>query len=211
MSTKTRMQRITLSLATVAVVCIASGYAAVASSTHFRTPTVVVTFDIEKVSADLTERADSEARLRKLFSKIEEELLKRNDAIKTLQESLQSAAEADQEAIIEQLNQLALEAMSYQQFAEKRVDNERSLMFRDLYMKIRNSVADIAKENGYDLVLITDDEREIMVNPKSSSPQEFQVREQIGQQRIVYASSQIDITEQVVTHMNLEWEKRSEK
>ncbi|MBT4531244.1 MAG: OmpH family outer membrane protein [Phycisphaerae bacterium] len=211
MSTKTRMQRITLSLATAAVVCIASGYAAVASSTHFRTPTVVVTFDIEKVSADLTERADSEARLRKLFSKIEEELLKRNDAIKTLQESLQSAAEADQEAIIEQLNQLALEAMSYQQFAEKRVDNERSLMFRDLYMKIRNSVADIAKENGYDLVLITDDEREIMVNPKSSSPQEFQVREQIGQQRIVYASSQIDITEQVVTHMNLEWEKRSEK
>ena len=211
MSTKTRMQRITLSLATVAVVCIVAGYAAVASSTHFRTPTVVVTFNIEKVSADLTERADSEARLRKLFSKIEEELTKRNDAIKTLQESLQSAAEADQEAIIEQLNQLALEAMSYQQFAEKRVDNERSLMFRDLYMKIHSSVADIAKENGYDLVLITDDEREIMVNPKSSSPQEFQVREQIGQQRIVYASSQIDITEQVVTHMNLEWEKRSEK
>ena len=101
--------------------------------------------------------------------------------------------------------------MSYKQFAEKRVDNERSLMFRDLYMKIKSSVADIANENGYDLVLITDDDREILVNPQADTSQEFQVREQIGQQRVVFASDQIDITEQIVTHMNLEWEKRSDK
>ena len=128
-----------------------------------------------------------------------------------LQETLQSAADADKPEIVEQLNQLAIQAMSYKQFAEKRVDNERSLMFRDLYMKIKSSVADIANENGYDLVLITDDDREILVNPQADTSQEFQVREQIGQQRVVFASDQIDITEQIVTHMNLEWEKRSDK
>jgi Skp family chaperone for outer membrane proteins len=206
-----RIQRLTYSLVTVAVVCIVAGYAAVAASTHFRPPTVVVTFSIERVSADLTERADSEASLRNLFSKVETELKSRNESMTALQETLQSAADADKPEIVEQLNQLAIQAMSYKQFAEKRVDNERSLMFRDLYMKIKSSVADIANENGYDLVLITDDDREILVNPQADTSQEFQVREQIGQQRVVFASGQIDITEQIVTHMNLEWEKRSDK
>jgi Skp family chaperone for outer membrane proteins len=206
-----RIQRLTYSLVTVAVVCIVAGYAAVAASTHFRPPTVVVTFSIERVSADLTERADSEASLRSLFSKVETELKSRNESMTALQETLQSAADADKPEIVEQLNQLAIQAMSYKQFAEKRVDNERSLMFRDLYMKIKSSVADIANENGYDLVLITDDDREILVNPQADTSQEFQVREQIGQQRVVFASGQIDITEQIVTHMNLEWEKRSDK
>ena len=206
-----RIQRLTYSLVTVAVVCIVAGYAAVAASTHFRPPTVVVTFSIERVSADLTERADSEASLRNLFSKVETELKSRNESMTALQETLQSAADADKPEIVEQLNQLAIQAMSYKQFAEKRVDNERSLMFRDLYMKIKSSVADIANENGYDLVLITDDDREILVNPQAGTSQEFQVREQIGQQRVVFASDQIDITAQIVTHMNLEWEKRSDK
>ena len=206
-----RIQRLTYSLVTVAVVCIVAGYAAVAASTHFRPPTVVVTFSIERVSADLTERADSEASLRNLFSKVETELKSRNESMTALQETLQSAADADKPEIVEQLNQLAIQAMSYKQFAERRVDSERSLMFRDLYMKIKSSVADIANENGYDLVLITDDDREILVNPQTNTSQEFQVREQIGQQRVVFASGQIDITEQIVTHMNLEWEKRSDK
>jgi Skp family chaperone for outer membrane proteins len=211
MFTRKRMHRYTISFATVAVVCIVAGYAAVAASTHFRPPTVVSTFSIERVSADLTERADSEASLRTLFAKVETELKRRNEAMATLQETLQSSSDADKPEIIEQLNQLAIQAMSYKQFAEKRIDNERSLMFRDLYMKIKSSVADIAKENGYDLVLITDDDRDIVVNPQSNAPQELQVREQINQQRIVFTSPQIDITEQIVTHMNLEWEKRSDK
>jgi len=206
-----RIQRLTYSLVTVAVVCIVAGYAAVAASTHFRPPTVVVTFSIERVSADLTERADSEASLRNLFSKVETELKSRNESMTALQETLQSAADADKPEIVEQLNQLAIQAMSYKQFAERRVDSERSLMFRDLYMKIKSSVANIANENGYDLVLITDDDREILANPQTNTSQEFQVREQIGQQRVVFASGQIDITAQIVTHMNLEWEKRSDK
>jgi Skp family chaperone for outer membrane proteins len=211
MQNKTRTNRNSICIAAVAVMCIVAGYAAVAASTHLRPPTVVVTFNIENVTADLTERADAEARLRDLIMKIEDESTKRVDAIKALQESFSAAAEVDQSAIAEQLEQLTLEAMSYKRFAEMRIDNERSLMFRDLYQKIHSSVSDIAKENGYDLVIISDDDREILVNPNSNTPREYQVREQIEGQRVVFASSQIDITEQIVTHMNLEWEKRSDK
>ena len=128
----------------------------------------------------MTERADAEVRLRELVTKIQDESEKRIDAIKTLQEGLAEAPEAEQVAIMEQLDQLTLEAMSYQRFVEMRIDNERSLMFRDLYLKIQSAVADIATENGYDLVTISDDDREILVNPKLlKKSREFQVREQI--------------------------------
>ena len=210
MSTKTQVQRITVSLAMITIVCIAVGYAAVAASTHLRPPTVVVTFNIERVTADLTERVDAEARLRELVTKIEDERMRRLDEIKNLQEGLEAAAEADQQAIMEKLDQLTLEAMTYQRFADMRIDNERSLMFRDIYLKIKTSVSDIAEENGYDLVLLSDADRDVIVNPNSKTPREFQVREQIELQRIAFASTQIDITEQIVTHMNLEWEKRSD-
>ncbi len=210
MSLHTRTQRITVVLATIAIVCMVAGYAAVAATALKRPPTVVVTFNISRVTANLTERAASEARLRELVSKIEDERTKRIEAINILQESFLEATDAEKLEVVDQLDQLNLEAISYQRFAGMRIDNERSLMFRDIYQKISKAVADISEENGYDVVLISDDDREIIVDPESKMPREFQVREQIGLQRVVFASAQTDITDQIVTHMNLEWEKRSD-
>ena len=210
MSTNTRIRKISLSLTLMTLVTVVAGYAAVAT-THLRPPTVVVTFNIERVTADLTERADAEARLRELVTTIRDESEKRVDAINSLREGLEEAPESEQAEIMEQLDQLTLEAMSYKRFVEMRIDNERSLMFRDLYLKIQSAVADIATENGYDLVIISDDDREILVNPNAKKAREFQVREQIELQRVVFSSSQIDITDQIVTHMNLEWEKRADQ
>ena len=210
MSTNTRIRKISLSLTLMTLVTVVAGYAAVAT-THLRPPTVVVTFNIERVTADLTERADAEARLRELVTTIIDESEKRVDTINSLREGLEEAPESEQAEIMEQLDQLTLEAMSYKRFVEMRIDNERSLMFRDLYLKIQSAVADIATENGYDLVIISDDDREILVNPNAKKAREFQVREQIELQRVVFSSSQIDITDQIVTHMNLEWEKRADQ
>ena len=210
MSKHTRIRRTSVSLSIMTLVIVLAGYAAVATS-NMRPPTVVVTFNIERVTADLTERADAEVRLRELVTKIQDESEKRVEAIQSLQEGLEEAPEAEKAAIMEQLDQLTLEAMSYQRFVEMRIDNERSLMFRDLYLKIQSAVADISTKNGYDLVLISDDDRDIIVNPNSKKAREFQVREQIELQRIVFSSSQIDITDQIVTHMNLEWEKRADQ
>jgi Skp family chaperone for outer membrane proteins len=121
-----------------------------------------------------------------------------------------SASDADRVDIGEQLELKTLEAVSYQRFAASQIDNERSLMLRDIYNKIKSSVATLAEENGYDIVLISDVQREVVVNPQSEIPREVQVLERIGLQRAMYTSSQIDITEQIVAHMNLEWEKRSD-
>tara|TARA_B100000959_G_C14864497_1_gene575650 strand:+ start:241 stop:885 length:645 start_codon:yes stop_codon:yes gene_type:complete len=206
-SGKNRLQRMTCTFAFASVVCIIAGYAAVAATTQMLAPTVVATFSIEEVIADLTERADAETKLRNLIMGIEEKTKSKFDEVAKLEKELDATDNVDRPIINEELDLLKLEALSYQNFAASQVDIERSLMYRDLYQKIQTSVADIAEQNGYGLVLINDANREIMVNPKTKVSREFQVREQIEVKRIVYASNQIDITEQIVSHMNLEWEK----
>ena len=207
---KAQSQQKAWTIATVIVVCVVAGYAAVATTNNLRQPTVVVTFNIEQVVADLTEKADSEARLRALVTKIEDERQERLGAINQLKSSMDSSFDADRTKISEQLELQTLEAVSYQRFAAMQVDNERSLMLRDIYNKIKSSVATISQENGYDIVLISDVQRDVVVNSQSEIPREVQVLERIGLQRAMYTSSQIDITDQIVAHMNLEWEKRTD-
>jgi Skp family chaperone for outer membrane proteins len=204
-----QLQKLTMAFAMTTVIAIVVGYAAVAASSQMRPPTVVVTFNIEQVTADLTERGDSEVKLRKLLTSIEDEKNLKFKAIEELNVAIESAADADRGVLLENLDKLKLSAISFQRYAVSQIDIERSLMFRDLYLKIKKSVAEVADENGYDLVLISDNTREILVNPNAKVSREFQVREQIEVKRIMFASNQIDITEQIVTHMNLEWEKNS--
>jgi len=204
-----QLQKLTMVFAMTTIIAIVVGYAAVAASSQMRPPTVVVTFNIEQVTADLTERGDSEVKLRKLLTNIEDEKNLKFKAIEELNVAIESAADADRGVLLENLDKLKLSAISFQRYAVSQIDIERSLMFRDLYLKIKKSVAEVADENGYDLVLISDNKREILVNPNAKEPRDFQVREQIKVKRIMFASNQIDITEQIVTHMNLEWEKNS--
>ena len=204
-----QLQKLTMVFAMTTVIAIVVGYAAVAASSQMRPPTVVVTFNIEQVTADLTERGDAEVKLRKLLTNIEDEKNLKFKAIEELNVAIESAADADRGVLLENLDKLKLSAISFQRYAISQIDIERSLIFRDLYLKIKKSVAEVADENGYDLVLISDNTREILVNPNAKVSREFQVREQIEVKRIMFASNQIDITEQIVTHMNLEWEKNS--
>ena len=195
----------------VTLISIVIGYGAAATTAHFRPPTVVVTVNIGQVLTDLTEKADSEANLQTLITKIENGLNERQVKVDEMREVYADAADADKEEIEDMLEQLMLEGVSYQRFAEAQIDNEKSLMLRDLYIKIKYAIVSISEENGYDIVLISDVEREIRFAQNSQVSRESQVLEQIGFQRAVYTSSQIDITEQVVTHMNLEWEKHSNR
>jgi len=181
-----QLQKLTMVFAMTTVIAIVVGYAAVASSSQLRPPTVVVTFNIEQVTADLTERGDAEVKLRKLITNIEDEKKLKFKAIEELNVAIESAADADRGVLLENLDKLKLSAISFQRFAVSQIDIERSLMFRDLYQKIKKSVGEVADENGYDLVLISDNTREILVNPNAKVSREFQVREQIEVKRIMF-------------------------
>ena len=128
---------------------------------------------------------------------IEEEKNLKFGAIEDMVAAIESASDADRPLLQEQMDHLKLSALSFQRFSMSQIDIERSLMFRDLFHKIKEAVSVVADENGYDLVLINDDKRDIVVNPNLQVKREFQVREQIEVKRIMFVSNQIDIAEQI--------------
>lgn len=209
MSSKPWIKNPILAIACLTIACVTAGYTAVAATSRLQPPTVVVTFNIGEVLSELTEKADSEAKLQALINKIQDGLKERSDKMEALREAANAADEIEKPDLVDQFEQLSLEVFSFKRFAELQVDNERSLMLRDMFIKIKESVIVIAEENGYDIVLVSDVDREVTFNTNSKVPRETQVLEQIGFQRAVYTSSQIDVTEQIVTHMNLEWEKHA--
>ncbi|MDP7005719.1 MAG: OmpH family outer membrane protein [Phycisphaerales bacterium] len=205
MINKYKLQRTTWGLAVSTLVLVVAGYTAVAATARMRPPTVVVTFNIEDVLEGLDERADAEAKLETLRNKITDEKKKRGDSIIELQELLKSVSDADKEELVEELVQLRYSYDSYDLYSKKHMDGERALMLQDLYYKIQTAVEEVATESGYDIVLINDVGRSVNPNDNSKIPREIQVLELISQRRAIFASEQVDISDQIVTHMNLEW------
>ncbi|HIB49782.1 MAG TPA: hypothetical protein EYO40_00585 [Phycisphaerales bacterium] len=117
-----QLQKLTMVFAMTTVIAIVVGYAAVASSSQLRPPTVVVTFNIEQVTADLTERGDAEVKLRKLITNIEDEKKLKFKAIEELNVAIESAADADRGVLLENLDKLKLSAISFQRFAVSQID-----------------------------------------------------------------------------------------
>ncbi len=199
---------------TATIMLLAGGglaYSAVASQAADRSRTPVVTFNIQKVMDNLTQRADLAAELSERLQAIQDKIDQDLGDIGMLEEQLAGEATSQQKVLAEELEQKKLAMMSYQRFARSQVDIERSLILRDLHRAIQESVADIAKANGYDLVLINDSGMQITVNPESTLSREQQVRDQVRAQRIFFADSGINITDQVVTQMNLDWNARTSR
>jgi hypothetical protein len=136
-SSKNRLQRTAWVFFMASVFCVVAGYAAVAATSQMKPPTVVVTFDIEQVISDLTERADSETKLVKLIMDIEETAKAKFDAVAKLEEELDATSDADRPIVSEELDKLKLEALSYQRFASAQVDIERSLMYKKFKLRFK--------------------------------------------------------------------------
>ena len=70
---------------------------------------------------------------------------------------------------------------------------------QSLFRDIKEAVSTIAVANNYDLVIASDDSMELSRELSSRA-----TNEQISMHRVYFANDQIDITEQIVTQMNLE-------
>ena len=72
-------------------------------------------------------------------------------------------------------------------------------MLRDLYMKVDAAAENLAKKNGYDLVLVSDE--------KAPIPQDDQAaaRRAMLLKRMLYVNPTLDITQELVQTMNNEF------
>ena len=175
------------------------GFRAVGSSMDARPPTVVVVFNLQKVFDNFIDRAVLGAGFKKLEEQINVERTRRKELVDSLMKSYEEAGDEDRDALFDQIQQAMGEAEKYVEFTEREKDLERSLIMQSLFRDIKEAVATIATANNYDLVIASDESMEL--SPELSSRA---TNEQVSMHRVYFANDQIDITEQIVTQMNLE-------
>jgi Skp family chaperone for outer membrane proteins len=167
-----------------------------------RSPTIAVV-DLRKVLSQLNERAQAEASLKTMAESLQAEMDRRQNELKDVDQKIADTQDpAARRRLQEDRAFKALDAESWAALKSNEVDAERALLLQSLYRSIREAAAAMAKDLGYDLVVMDDATAEIRVNSESQATRESQVSQQINARRLLYANPELDITDSLITRMN---------
>ena len=186
------------------VVSAGIGYRAVAVAIESRPPTVVVVFNLQQVFDSFVERAVLRAGYKELEAEIDAERLVRKTNVEALIAAYDEAGDEGKNLLFDQIQQAMGEAEKYTEFTEREKDVEQSLILQSLFKDIKAAISTIAESNNYDLVIASDESVELNPNLPLRA-----TNEQISMHRIYFANDQIDITEQIITQMNLELDTKT--
>lgn len=165
-------------------------------------PPLVALVELELVINQLKEFED---RTEQIKTKITEadarlEVIKENVNALGQQVEAMGIGTPERSKKIEEFKEAALRAEFERQLAGKVIDQMRINMFRDLYLKVDSAAEAIAKKNGYDIVLVSDEKSEI-----PSGENEQAMRRAMLLKRMLYVNPTLDITNEVLQTMNNEW------
>lgn len=174
-------------------------------------PATVAIVNLPRVLNGLEQRSTAEMQVRSMVSEINAERETREAELQRLRsehtqlrrqarENPETTADAD--AAEEHLVLEELRFRAWMQFNNDYVDIEHSLVLQDLYRVVKNAAAEMARAEGYDLVLVDDAEGELTVNPESRVPRTTQVEQQMFARQMLYVSPTIDITDDLIERMN---------
>ena len=82
------------------------------------------------------------------------------------------------------------------QLANRKLDSQQADLFHELYTKVDTSIQEIAKQNQYHMVFVSDEAAKV---PKGNSET---VLRGITMKRMLYVDDTLDITEDVIRVMN---------
>ncbi len=162
-------------------------------------PTSVAVIDLNRVLDQLDEKTAREKQLETFLKALE-------DGVNNLAKQLKSAKEeleilpkngAAFLAKREEVLRLTARVQGEAQAAKILAEDKKKTMQIDLFEKIGDATRDFAKKNGWDIVMIDDSKEKI---PSEASPQQAQAA--MVNRRLLFASIDVDISEQVAQQMN---------
>lgn len=170
-----------------------------ASAVRLAGSTSVAVVDLAKLLEGLSERTALEETLNAEIAKRQGELDKVTGEITRMAEDIKLLAEKDPKRIerIRDLRIKEVEARALRQFVQEQLSLEKGRMLATLYNKVRRAVLDISTRDGWDLVLIDDAGLDL---PEMATEQ--QMLQLVLARRVLVAGSRIDITNEVRTLMN---------
>lgn len=164
-------------------------------------PTSIATFDLERTFNALEEKKAADAELKRLA----EDMKKQSDVLakglKAMETELMDL-QAGMPQHKEMMEKLAEGSHNYQaqlEFFRAKIDIDGARMMRQVYQSIRLAAEQLAKERGYTVVLVNDS---ISTIPPGTVEE---VTRQISARRMVYASTQVDVTDELIGRMNNEF------
>lgn len=192
-------------MALVPVVCCTLAYQAGASRAVMQRPSVVVTVDLEKLFESLNLKADLDGDLTRMAEEAKVEKDKRDKSIADMRADLGNMVDGPQKtALMDSIDEADMELQAWFVITQRNLDYEQSLMWQRLYRAAKKSIASMAQAEGYDLVLVSDANGEVIVDRRSQVPPVQQVKAQIATRRTLYAGDETDITEKLIVRMNNE-------
>ncbi|MFA9476718.1 OmpH family outer membrane protein [Phycisphaerales bacterium AB-hyl4] len=197
-----RLSRLTVSIFALAFVLVGIAGVVTANNALRADPTAIAVVNIEHAFNELREKVAVENEIRSRGEQLGQEEQQRRQQIRQLREDLDvlAAGTSAYRQKEEELGRAVIELQTWTQFQQQRLAREHVLQTERLYRKMNDAIAELAQDEGYDAVLF----REGEINFQAEQPQELVA--QIQMRKVLYASDNIDITQQLIQRMNNAYE-----
>ncbi len=195
------MPRRTLTLAVIGIASLAILAGAARTILDLPTrPPIVATVDLERLFNNLDLRQAGEDRVAAIGEQFDKQLEALRDRIQSLQADLENFEQGGEDwlSINDTVQSTIGEYRAIEQYAQLKIEAERSKAMKGVYETIKSEIASFAAAQTppIDFVLIDD-----TVPDLEPSTAEAMLK-QISARRMVYATKQFDITEAVLARMN---------
>jgi Skp family chaperone for outer membrane proteins len=161
-------------------------------------PAVVASVDLERVFNSIDLQAKTEARLQTVAADLDAQRKVLRDGIEELNAELETfqPGSAAQLEVATRIEEAISEFRAFEGFARAKAEAEQAKAMRQIYMKIRQAAADLAKERGWDYVMV--DDSIPTIEPTDSQ----RMLQQISSRRFLYANPSFDITDDLIAKLN---------
>lgn len=166
--------------------------------------TAIAVVDFSKVLDALQEPKDRDADRRARAQQLTEELNRDKERLLKLEEEI-NKMKADtpewRDMVLRGLQESAA-LRARQETHQAFLDREKLEFLREIYAKVSETVNRIAKRDGWEIVII--DDRSIRIPPTEAGRNSIDAA--IASKRVIFAAERVDLTSQVITQMNNEYQ-----
>ena len=161
-------------------------------------PAVVASVDLERVFNSIDLQAKTEARLKAVAVDLDAQRKRLRDGIEELQAELESfkPGSTAQLEVATRIEEAIAEFRAFEGFARAKAEAEQAKAMRQIYMSIRDAAMELAKERGWDYVMV--DDSIPTIEPTDSQ----RMLQQISSRRFLYANPSFDVTNDLIAKLN---------
>lgn len=166
-------------------------------------PSVVVSIDFERVFSSLEERVFEQAKAQEVINALTQSIEEKRQRIEGYEQEfeLYEPGSAKWEELMQDQQLEVLEYQAQVEYRNLKAAREESKGMRLVYEHIREAVATLANENGWDYVFVND---AAVAFPEGDN---VDMGIQISNRRMLYANKTLDVTDTLIEYMNASFDE----